>query len=222
MTDNVRIVLTDRNPAVVAAWRAVSSVASIPLDVDLVDADVFETPADALLLPGNAFGFLDRGLELQVWERIGWSLQDRLRDSIREHASGELLVGQAAIVPAEGAESPYRHVVYAPIYRTPRPLEGTVHAYLAARGALLELKREGAPRIESLVIPGLGTGGAGLHPVVSARQLRYAIELVRGLRPLNDRHLTQLTRRELKLSTLPPDWEARVAGKAGDPDTSDD
>lgn len=218
--ENLRIILSDKNPDVVASWQ--SRFAEKPLPVEIREGDLFDTEADALILPGNAFGFLDRGLELQVWERLGWSLQDRLREYVRERGFGELLVGEAVIVPTERTEGPLRFVVYAPIYRTPRPIDGTLHAYLAVRGALLALCRSEDAGIRSAVFPGIGTGNAKLHPFVSARQVRYAIEVVLGLRGFGDKNLTQLTRRENKLAKLPEDWDAKLAFAQETPDDGEE
>jgi O-acetyl-ADP-ribose deacetylase (regulator of RNase III) len=197
------------DPEVTRAWSA--QFVELP-DVEVRSADILEVEAGALLLPGNSFGFLDSGLELQVVERFGFEVQDRLRQRIRRDFAGELLVGQA--IPLELPSLPWR-VAYAPIWRTPGSLEGTVNVHLALRGAMLALEaaaRAAAPEGSSdsqgpplvLACPALGCGPPGeLHPAISARQLRYAYEVCAGHRGLGDKNLSQLARRQKKLQSLP-------------------
>ncbi len=171
---------------------------------------MFDTAADAILLPGNSFGFLDSGLALEASERFGWDLQEELRRVIRADFSGELLVGQAIGVRLPSI--PYL-VVYAPTWRTPRKLENTLNVYLAVRGAFIVLaKWAGSPWPDnpgshhggpSLAVPMLGVKEGGLDPRISTRQTRYAYELSTGQRGLGDRNLTKQVRRERKLLQIP-------------------
>jgi hypothetical protein len=204
----VRLILADPDEAVRAAWK--SQFDRWP-EVEVRAEDILETRSDAILLPGNSFGFLSSGLELRVLERHGWDLEVDLRGRIRRDHAGELLVGQAIVLRPAGG----RAIVYAPVWRTPRKLAATVNVYLAVRGALLALGSGEAapgcptiqPPIESLAIPPLGID-AGLDPRVSARQIRYAHEVVNGLRGAGDKNLSQATRRERKLQSIPGETEA--------------
>ncbi len=201
---SARVILCDRSEAVVDAWRYQFTEIS-EIDIEIRCGDVFECGADTLIVPGNAFGFLDRGLEMAVCEQWGFELQDVLRDRIRDELYGELLVGEATLVdlPGRAAETSFRRMLYVPIYRTPRAREGTMSAYLAARGAFRLLRGLPDGTVDTAVLPGLATGPAGLHPMVSARQTRYAFEIYAGLRGYGDKNLTQLSRRQQKLESLP-------------------
>ncbi len=194
-----RLVLCDERPEVLEAWRL--QFAEVP-GTEIVEGDPLAAAADALLLPGNSFGFLDVGLELEVFETYGIAVQDALRKKIREDFFGELLVGQAI---ALGPPDAPRALVYAPVWRVPCPLEGTANVYLAVRGALLAL-RGGTPggTPKRLVVPAIGVGPpGGLHPGISARQTRYAYEVVCGLRGFGDKNLSQAARRHKKLLSVP-------------------
>ena len=193
----IRVVLCDRNEAVVSAWR--EQFDECP-EVVCQQGDILEADAQALALPGNAFGFLDRGLGLQVCERFSWELQNTLRETIRTRFHGELLVGQATFTPLEGS---FDHLLYTCIYRTPQSTGETINAFLAARGVFLALGDPEAPEVKSIALPGFGTGSGGLHPLISARQVRYAYEIFSGRRGLGDKNLSQLARRERKLRSFP-------------------
>jgi O-acetyl-ADP-ribose deacetylase (regulator of RNase III) len=199
----MKLILCDERTEVLDAWKA--QFLERP-EVEIRKDDLLKSPTDAFLLPGNSFGFLDSGLELRVLETYGPEVQDELRQRIRAEHDGELLVGQALIFRWP---SMTKTMVYAPIWRTPRRLQGTLHVFLLARGAFLALKKAAtaqgqgqAPAIHSLALSGLGTD-AGLDPLISARQIRYAYEIASGLRGPGDKNLSQLQRREKKLMSLP-------------------
>ena len=90
-----KLILSDPGAQVVEAWKA--QFVKWP-EVEVRSEDILQTPADAFLLPGNSFGFLDRGLELRIVETYGWEVQDQLRAMIRGEFEGELLVGQALVL----------------------------------------------------------------------------------------------------------------------------
>ncbi len=196
-----RLVLCDRTPEVVEAWRV--QFEELP-EVEIRDGSVLEAGCDACICPGNSFGFMDSGLALSMSEALGWQLQDALRELIRTRFDGELLVGQAIVLPTGKAPA---FLAYAPTVRTPYSTAGTVNAYLAMRGALLAVRdfnqASAPPAIQSVAVPGLCTGAGGMHPLISARQIRYACEQVMGMKGYGDRNLSQLARREQKLKTLP-------------------
>lgn len=192
----MKLILTDPAPEVLAAWKL--QLAKWP-EVDLRSESVLETEADAILLPGNAFGFLDSGLALEACERFGFELQEETRRFARAQPLGEILVGQAALLQPGGRP---RRIIFAPLWRTPRKLEGTVNVYLALRAGIAGL-RSGLGETASLAVPALGVQEGGLPPLISARQIRYAYEVATGLRGPGDKNLTQQIRRERKLMTLP-------------------
>ena len=163
---------------------------------------MLDTDADAILIPGNSFGFLESGLALAVTERFGIEVQDTLRSHVREDFAGEVLVGQA--VPVWLPES-RQVLVYAPTWRVPQELQGSVNVFLAVRGALLTLEGcAGQHDVSTLAIPALCLGPGGMHPYTSARQIRYAYEMF-GLRTrgAGDKNLSRLRRRDRKLRGVP-------------------
>ena len=96
---DIKITLCDKSQQVVEAWR--SRFEKNP-EVEIVQGDIFDLETDAVAIPGNSFGYLDRGIELQAGELFGFELQDLLREKIRSEYNGELLVGQGFVVPPSG------------------------------------------------------------------------------------------------------------------------
>ncbi len=194
----MKLILSDPRPEVLNAWRA--QFLKRP-EVEIRAEPVLETAADAVLLPGNSFGFLDSGLSLEVSERYGWAVEEELRRRIRAEHEGELLVGQALVVRLPSIP---RVLVYSPVWRTPRKITATLNVFLAVRGALLAARKDaGTPPITGMAVPALGLDAGEMDPRASARQIRYAYEVLAGQRGPGDKNLTQQVRREKKLLAIP-------------------
>jgi O-acetyl-ADP-ribose deacetylase (regulator of RNase III) len=172
------IVLTAIDEPLARAWS--DATRDLPF-VETHLGSIFETGADALVSPANAFGFMDGGIDMLYSQRFGWDLQERLQARIRSAHHGELLVGAAEIVPTFGVPS---FLIAAPTMRVPMILpEDTIAPYLAARAVLLLVKHgrlpDGAPVsdvVSRVAFPGLGTGIGRVPPERCARQVRAAID----------------------------------------------
>jgi len=197
----MKLILCDVDPAVIEAWR--SQFARHP-DVQVVLKSILEIEADAVVNPGNSFGFMDGGLALKLCEKFGFEIQEAVRQAVRERFGSEMLVGQAEVFPT--GKSP-AFLIHAPTMRTPQPIGDTVNAYLAARAAFGAAKAynaaKGGEPIKSIALPGLGTGTGKMNPLISARQIRYAYEEAWGLRKFPDQNLSRLSRRDKKLKEIP-------------------
>lgn len=132
--------------------------------------DICSIECDAIVSPANSFGFMDGGLDIALSRRFGWGVQKRLQALIADSPLGELLVGDALVVPTDDAR--VKWIVSAPTMRVPMPLKNTVAPYLAMRAALIAIDRHaGNPAITSVAIPGLGTGTGGVDPKIAAAQM---------------------------------------------------
>jgi O-acetyl-ADP-ribose deacetylase (regulator of RNase III) len=198
---DLNFVLRDPRTEILEAWRA--QFAERHAGVAVVEGDPLAADTDALVCPGNGFGFMDSGLQLRICETLGWEVQDRVREAIAADHDEELFVGQAVMVAT--GKTPTQ-LIYAPIMRTSFSSE-SVSVYLATRATFLTLARHNAAHpsapIESVTVPGLGDEAGALHPAVAARQIRYAYEEAIGVRKADRRNLSQLLRREKKLRTVP-------------------
>ncbi len=174
-----RILLIDHGPRLVAAWsEAFGDIEG----VDAIEADYFSEAADAMVSPANSFGIMDGGLDLAIRDTLGFDVQTAVQRAIVQRYHGEMPVGAAEIVETGHAQWPY--LVAAPTMRVPESVAHTTNAYAAFRAILLAVRRFNAagdaPRIRSLVCPGLGTGIGGLEPRRCAAHMRMAYRQVAG------------------------------------------
>ncbi|GAA4370595.1 macro domain-containing protein [Hymenobacter saemangeumensis] len=174
----MHLYLIDINAEVTAAWEQV--FADVP-QVTVRHGSIFDTPCDAIVSPANSFGFMNGGIDFAISKNLGWHIEKDLQRLIRDRHYGELLVGQAEIVPTGQSSFPY--LVAAPTMRTPMTITRGPNVYLAMK-ALLVLLLDGkmpsgepvADHVRSVAIPGLGTGVGQVRPLVCARQMRIAWE----------------------------------------------
>ena len=173
----VALTLCDRSPELVQAWRRYFPIES---GVKIVNQNILTLDVNALAVPANAFGFTDGGVDMAISKEIfDWGLQDRLRKLIEQNHGGELLVGQAMVMPTGSAR--FRYTIVAPTMRVPTNVSDTVNAYLAMRAILLAadahnraMQARTPERIKSLAVPGLCTGTGKMPPDRSAYQMWMA------------------------------------------------
>src|ERR671935_56655 len=97
----VSLTLCDRSPELVQPWRRYFPLES---GVKIVNQNILTLDVDALAVPANAFGFTDGGVDMAISKEIfDWRLQDALHGVIAREHQGELLVGQALIMPTSSA-----------------------------------------------------------------------------------------------------------------------
>lgn len=168
----------DTNQEVTDAWARV--FADVP-QVQIVHGSIFDYPADALVSPANSFGYMNGGIDFAISKHLGWHLEKELQQRIRTAYYGELLVGQADILPTGSPLFPY--LIAAPTMRTPMTITRGPNVYQSMRAILLLLLHGTLPtgepvrsKVRSVAIPGLGTGVGQVRPLVCARQMRIAWE----------------------------------------------
>ena len=146
-------------------------------DVKVIFGNILNQEADAIVSPGNSFGFMDGGLDYQLSEFFGWDLEKKLQENIRKKHEGELLVGMAEILGTGNKKIPY--IVCAPTMRVPMVIPASANPYLATRGVFLSINnfnnREN-DKIKSVLVPGMGTGIGKVPYDICARQMRIAYE----------------------------------------------
>ncbi|MGI4875501.1 MAG: macro domain-containing protein [Janthinobacterium lividum] len=150
----------------------------------ILHGSIFDYPADALVSPANSFGYMNGGIDFAISKHLGWHLEKELQQVIRTKYYGELLVGQAEIMPTGHAGFPY--LIAAPTMRTPMTISRGPNMYQAFKAVLLLLRYGRLPtgepvsqHVKTVAVPGLGTGIGQVRPLVCARQMRLAWEDVR-------------------------------------------
>lgn len=178
----MRVILTAVDSGLADAWQAHCG----DLDfVEVVRGSILETQCDAVVSPANSFGFMDGGIDQIYCHHFGREIEEAVRRQILEHHGGELVIGNADIVETGALHIPF--LIAAPTMRVPMKLNDSVNPYLAARAILLLVTRgrfrsgswTGEPvskLVESVALPGLGTGVGNVPYDTCARQVRAAID----------------------------------------------
>jgi O-acetyl-ADP-ribose deacetylase (regulator of RNase III) len=170
-----KIYLIDRSTPLVQAWREAFADCA---DVEAIAGSYFQRNADAIVSPANSFGIMDGGLDLELRDQLGYTVESRVQQAIVERHHGELPVGAAEVVETD--HDRWKYLVAAPTMRIPEPVAFTLNAYLAFRAILVAAKnfngQKGERVIDSLVCSGLGTGVGQISAIKCARQMRAAYE----------------------------------------------
>ncbi|NME72400.1 macro domain-containing protein [Flammeovirga aprica] len=150
-------------------------------NVEVRNQSIFDLSCDAIVSPANSFGYMNGGIDFAISKTLGWHIEKKLQQKLRDDYFGELLVGQATIVTTDHPQFPY--LISAPTMRTPMTILRSPNIYLATKAILTLLLHgkleDGTPlkeKITSIAIPGLGTGVGQVPPLLCARQMRIAWE----------------------------------------------
>lgn len=191
--------LRDINNELVRAWEEAFKDRE---NVHISQGDIFKNApaADAIVSPANSFGFMDGGIDMAYSRHFGWQLMNRLQETIMTEKNGELLVGDALIIPTCGQSywgktektswssfnqgTPIKFLISAPTMRIPENVSNTVNAYLAFRAVILAVQQHnknchssGLAPIHSVLCPGLATNVGAMPPKKNAKQLKYAYDI---------------------------------------------
>jgi O-acetyl-ADP-ribose deacetylase (regulator of RNase III) len=178
----VKLILTAVEKSLAAAWQEFCGDLNF---VTVHQGSIIDVECDAVVSPANSFGFMDGGIDAVYLRYFGYDIQTRVRRQIFEHHHGELTVGAADVVETSDESIPF--LIVAPTMRVPMILHDTVNPYLAARAVFTLVKHktflsgshEGVPiseHIETVALPGLGTGVGRVGFNTCAHQVRQAID----------------------------------------------
>lgn len=183
---NIKLIGT--NESLVAEWqRCFEGIEQ----VEVIHGSIFDYPCDAIVSPANSFGAMNGGLDFAISKTLGWHIEKRLKKIIREKYFGELLVGQAEIIPTDHADFPW--LISAPTMRNPMTILHTPNVYLAMKAILTLVQYgrldDGTPIrsvVKTVAIPGLGAGVGQVPSKICARHMRIAWEDV-----MNEKFLSE-------------------------------
>jgi O-acetyl-ADP-ribose deacetylase (regulator of RNase III) len=180
------LVLCAVDDSLARAWHDVADAVSGPVRVHR--GSVLDIHAQAVVSPANSFGWMRGGVDA-LYAQAFPGIEQQVRSTILAYHGGELPIGEAVVVPT--GEALPEWLISAPTMREPgeRLPDDTVHPYLAARAVFL-LWRDGQFEhgtrfrdvVETIAMPGLGTGVGGVSPRTCARQVAAAWDEVFGKR----------------------------------------
>ncbi|HJQ45134.1 MAG TPA: macro domain-containing protein [Amycolatopsis sp.] len=172
------LILCAIHESLFTAWQKV--VDTVDGAVRVHRGSVLDVEAHAVVSPSNSYGWMRTGVD-SVYARAFPDVQQNVRSAVLAYHGGELPIGDAVIVPTGETEPAW--LISAPTLREPGEHlpEDTVHPYLAARAVFL-LWRDGKVDhgvevrrvVDTIAMPGLGTGVGGVTPATCARQVAAA------------------------------------------------
>ncbi len=179
-----KVYLCDTNTELVKFWQKYFH--AFP-EVEIVNGDIFNIKANAIVSPANSFGDMNGGIDLLYKNKFGVDVERLVQKNIELHWYDELPIGVALSVPLKNTD--YKYLIVAPTMRVPMQVDSTLNAYQAFRAALLLAKDQ---RIESLVCPGLGTGTGKACVEMVARQMFITyIDVVHNIKPKKLHEITK-------------------------------
>lgn len=159
-----KIILCGINELLVAEWKKLFNYDN----VSVVKGSIFEQGADAIVAPGNSYGFMDGGLDLKISEFFDYKIAPKVKRIIRDRPGGKLDVGDALFVETEDTRIPY--LIYAPTMVRPQSILGTDNTYRAMKAAMGCINLNYG-KLQKVAVPGLGIGCGEMPPETAAKQM---------------------------------------------------
>lgn len=167
----VRVVLTDINPKMIAAWR--ETFEENP-EVDIVPGSMLEQPVSAWVTPTNAKASMDGGLDAVIKKQQGASIEKKVQAEVKRRYGGTMKVGTATCVET-GADQP-RFLISTPtMVGSSDDVSATLNVALACCAAFQAVHMHNAQhggQIRSIALPGLGAA-TGRTPVEICADLMW-------------------------------------------------
>ncbi|MDJ1484294.1 macro domain-containing protein [Cytophagaceae bacterium YF14B1] len=172
----VKISICDTNPDIAQIF---AEVFADEKRIEVIQGNILNLTADALVSPANSFGDMSGGLDKVIDDFYNGEAQRKAQQYIRHHYFGELPVGMAGIL--EMKKQPYPHLIIAPTMRIPGNVGKTINAYLAMRAilqAVLIHNFNHEEKIRHIALPSLCTGIGGMPYQEAAEQMFTAIHSI--------------------------------------------
>ncbi len=167
----VRVVLTDINPKMIAAWR--DSFEENP-EVDIVQGSMLDQPVSAWVTPTNAKASMDGGLDAVIKKNLGAAIEKAVQGEVKRRYGGTMPVGTATCVPT-GRDQP-RFLISTPtMVGSSDDISATLNVALACCAAFQAVHMHNAEhggQIRSIALPGLGAA-TGRTPVEICADLMW-------------------------------------------------
>jgi O-acetyl-ADP-ribose deacetylase (regulator of RNase III) len=161
--------------------------------IHIAKSDITEMAVDAVVNPANSLGIMGGGVAAALSRKGGPTIQ-------REAMSLAPIAVGAAVITAAGSLWA-KHVIHAPTMEEPGMKIGVENVRRATRAALIAAAHQG---LETIALPGMGTGLGGVDAADAARAMVDELRAHRQAKPttvylvdLNDnilRHLEEALR----------------------------
>ncbi len=180
-------------------------------NVNVVNGNICQGIANAVVTPGNSFGYSDGGCDgaINTWLSSYDVQNDRIdvqvRNIIHEIYCGEQPVGACLFVPTKHPQ--VKWLLHVPTMKVPEDVSNTYNAYIAFRAVLVNLlnfnkQAKEEDKIRSVLCSGFCTAAGFMSANNSAQQMKMAWDSV--LNNKNDYNWKRVheEHRKLKLLTI--------------------
>jgi O-acetyl-ADP-ribose deacetylase (regulator of RNase III) len=167
----VEIVFVDESSDVVNAWASAFGRRR-PEHVKFLLGNLFRSGSAVIVTPSNSEGELSAGVDLQL-KMLFPELERRLDEHIRSEPTGRLHIERPVWIETGNIEHPA--VIFSALLSSPSDLATPNRVYKASLAVFRLVQRHVFPdHVRRVLIPGFGTGVAGVDPDVAARKMYQA------------------------------------------------
>lgn len=173
---DLKITICDLNPEIADVLGRVFAKED---HIEILQGDILNLSADALLSPANSFGDMGGGLDKSIDDFFQGEAQQKVQELIQDKYFGEMPVGVAEVLTMNYRQFPY--LIVAPTMRIPGNISKSIHAYLAMRAALIAILQHNqaqTDKIRHIALPCLCTGVGGMPYQESAEQMHTAMHQI--------------------------------------------
>jgi O-acetyl-ADP-ribose deacetylase (regulator of RNase III) len=178
MTD-VKVILVDVNPQMVAAWR---ETFEDNLEVSIVHGSMIDQDVSAWVSPTNSAGRMDGGLDAVIKNYLGGGIEVAVQKQIGERYAGAMPVGHATCVATQKPKP--RYLISTPtMVASSEDVSDSMNVVLAAAAAFQAVHQQNAKQkgsITSIALPGLGANTGRVPPQICSDLMWTAYDLFRS------------------------------------------
>ncbi len=211
MSDALQVVLVDTSRAVTDAWRLAFDDRP---EVEIVRGSILKRAVDAWVMPTNAAGSMDGGVDAVVNRHFRGHIRPLVQAEIACKYGGLMPVGSAVCVPTGGVGP--RFLISTPtMVKSSEDVSDTLNVALACAAAFQAVHMQNAADpggITSVALPGLGAATGQVPPRLCASLMWSTYTLFREYRFRDYDTLRTAVRRHFGEGTgdLPEDARVRI------------
>ena len=172
----IKISICDQNPDLI---RVFVQIFANEDHVEILQGNLLNLKADALISPANSFGDMSGGLDKTIDDFYFGRAQEKVQTLIQKEYFGEMPVGVAEILPMANRQFPF--LIIAPTMRIPGNVARTINAYLSMRAIVVAIQKHNQrsqEKIKHIALSALCTGVGGMHFQESAEQMHTAVQQI--------------------------------------------